>query len=610
MSSLSDVLTRSFASTSAAIALMTQKEKIQAGLIVVSMVFNGLLQISVIVAVVGLASWAMGRTPMLPPILEDFALAIFGSTSTEVLIWPAAASVVALVLAKEIFSWLQVAWMARFSADCEIRLSSTLMRRVLHAPYGWLVRQNTGRLRQLIFGFVTVWSRDFIRSAMRLLNDAIVAGFIIAGLIWSNPAVGIVIGVLASLVAAANFLLVRPKLRRLAEIKRQGILGANSVSTEALFGVKDVKMGGAEDWFTDLFDGHVSKYAMADSDAQQWIQLPRLVLDFLAYGALVAVGVYVALAQVQDTDLAAMLLLYGLAAQRLLPVFSTVVSGLTTLVGSLPIILDIKRLIDETATVEAGLNPSQQAWNWSRLETKDVSLQYEGSDRSAISDVTLTIERGKSYGIVGRSGSGKSTFIDVLSGLIEPSSGSILIDGELLGNENRRRWRSHFGYVSQRPFLLDTSLTGNILFGSKEPLDIEKLEHVISMARLDQVVARLPGGRKGRTGEQGNFLSGGERQRVVIARALYRGVKFLVLDEATSALDTIVEREIAESLERLRGNVTTVVVSHRLGLVRNCDEILLFDEGRLVDRGPHEQLEETSELYRRMIEQGRALEVA
>jgi ABC-type multidrug transport system fused ATPase/permease subunit len=218
----------------------------------------------------------------------------------------------------------------------------------------------------------------------------------------------------------------------------------------------------------------------------------------------------------------------------------------------------------------------------------------------ALCDVSVALQPGRTYGCVGRSGAGKSTFIDVLTGLLEPTEGALVVDNRRLDAEARRAWRKRFAYVAQRPFLLDASLKDNIIFEGAIP-DPARLQRVIALARLEQVVARLPGGVDAPLGEQGAFLSGGERQRVAIARALYRGAELIILDEATSSLDVLVEHEIAETLASLRGKVTLIIVSHRLALVQDADEIWIFEDGRMTGKGPHGDLMRSSDLYRRMV---------
>lgn len=585
------------------VRLMTPLERRTAAVLLLTALVNGLLQTGSIIAIVSLMQWTMDPASKQPVWLVDAFAAVFGPGGRRDLLLQVAGVVALLIVAKTGFGWAQGGWMATFSAGCERRLSGYMMKRILVTSYAWLVRQNSARLRQLLFGFVSVWSRDFIRTLMRLVNDLIMAAFLIALLVISQPVAGVAVGCVVALLAAGVFSIVRPRLVRLAIAKRRGILGATSVSTEAILGVKEVKMAGAEDRFAELFDEQVGIYSDADAEAQQWTQIPRHFLELLAYGSLVAVAAYVTLYDAVGTDLAGILLLYGFAGLRLLPVFSTGVSGLTTLIGAFPVIRDLEELIVSTTETEpppAGITIAP----WREVRLNNVTYRYQGSDRAALNEVSLTIERGKAYGVVGPSGAGKSTMIDLVAGLLAPTTGQVLIDGVPLSPEHRRAWRRRFGYVAQRTFLLDTTLRRNITFNTDDTADEARLAEAIAFARLEGVVARLPGGIDGQLGEQGAFLSGGERQRVAIARALYRGANLLILDEATSSLDTLVEHEIAESIQALRGKVATILVSHRLGLVRYCDELWLFDRARLAGRGPHAELLAASALYRQMVAPG------
>jgi ABC-type multidrug transport system fused ATPase/permease subunit len=593
---LSAVFRRILGGVSLGVDLMTPSEKRRAVLLIGTSMVNAVLQILVLVGLVWVIRFTVGDS-VAPPAWLKTAMPGVDSPSLGLALGIALAILVGIKVG---LSWLHVAWMARFTASCEVRLSSFLMHRTLLAPYDWLVRQNPERLRQLIFGFVSNWAREFVRSAMKILNDVIIAVFIIALLIWSQPVAGLLIAGFATALGSVIFLIVRPRIRRLAEQKRKGILGASTISTEAIHGVKDVKMASAESQFADLFDAQVALYSTGDADAQSWAQLPRHVLELVAYGALVGAALYVSLFNERSASMADVMLLYALAAMRLMPIFSTLVGGLAGLTGSLPIIHDLRRLIEQTATAESSSACKNVDWPWHKVRFDDVSMAYQ-KGRHALSGVTLEIERGKSYGIVGPSGAGKSTLIDILAGLLPPTLGVVSIDGASLGDHNRRNWRHRFGYVSQRPFLLDASLKQNVTFRATDDADEERLRRAVQFACLDGVVARLKGGVGGSVGPQGAFLSGGERQRVVIARALYRGADVLILDEATSSLDVIVEREIAESIAALKGHVTTFIVSHRIGLVRQCDEIWLFEDGHLLDAASHETLLKRSPLYHRLV---------
>jgi ATP-binding cassette subfamily C protein len=219
-----------------------------------------------------------------------------------------------------------------------------------------------------------------------------------------------------------------------------------------------------------------------------------------------------------------------------------------------------------------------------------VSYVYEHSHLSALDNITLEIRRGESIGIVGPTGAGKSTLIAVLLGLLEPTSGRVLVDGHDI-REALRYWQRHIGYVPQEFYLLDDTVRGNIAFGvADSSIDDERLRRAMSLAQLDEVIACLPAGVATRLGERGTRLSGGQRQRVAIARALYHDPHVLVFDEATAALDLQTESEITRAVGALRGAKTIIVIAHRMSTVRTCDRLVLLRDGRVAGVGSFEEL--------------------
>lgn len=585
------------------VLLMSPGERKRAILLICSSVVNALLQTAALVSIIpvimvmfGSLELPLGRAPVwlqqaLIGLDKKFVMLILGG------------GVVALILMKAIYAWVHVGWMAQFSSRCEKRLSSILMRQVLTTHYAWLVQQSTARIRQIAVGFVSSWSRQFVGTLLKLASDFMTAAVIVLLLIWADPRSGVlVLGVLL-IFAAGIFLLVRPEHLRLAITKRNASLGANRICLDAVSSVKEIKMAGAEDVVSDIFNGHVARGADAVAKDAQWMTIPQLLLEIIVYGGLVGIGVFIVFFEVQSAEFSGLILLYGLSAMRLAPVVSTFVSGLTRLLNAFPAIDDLCSLLTATATTEQLSVDNMVGTMWRAISLQRVSLKYEKAERAAVREISLAVRRGLSYGVVGPSGAGKSTVVDLIVGLLEPTDGLVLVDGVPLIADNRRTWRRRFGYVAQRPFFLDASLRENITFNFSDNVDEERLKRVIKLASLDQVVAKLPDGCFSRLGEQGALLSGGERQRVAIARALYRGANILILDEATSSLDPLVEKEIAESIVALHGEVTTIIVSHRLGLVRYCDEIWVFEDGRLLASGAHEELLSASGLYLQMVTQ-------
>ena len=224
------------------------------------------------------------------------------------------------------------------------------------------------------------------------------------------------------------------------------------------------------------------------------------------------------------------------------------------------------------------------------LACEEVSFGYEGGPPLALDRVSFTINRGESIGIVGPTGAGKSTLVDVLLGLLPPTTGRVLVDGEPLEGRERA-WQRQIGYVSQNIYLLDDSLRRNIAFGIPDSaIDDAKLNAAVTQARLDEVVAAMPSRLDTVVGENGVRLSGGQRQRVAIARALYHDPAVLFFDEATAALDTQTEREVTEAIGNVHGTRTVIAIAHRLSTVKHCDRLIYLRGGRVAGIGTYQEL--------------------
>jgi ABC-type multidrug transport system fused ATPase/permease subunit len=232
------------------------------------------------------------------------------------------------------------------------------------------------------------------------------------------------------------------------------------------------------------------------------------------------------------------------------------------------------------------------------IDLASISFSYQGAETKALDEVDLSIRRGEMLAIVGESGSGKSTLVDVLLGLLEPTSGHIWIDGSLALPKD---WHRHVGVVSQSVILLDASVRDNVAFGLGSHADDKRVLDALDLAQLTDWVGKLPQGLDTMVGESGKMVSGGERQRIAVARSLYRNPDLLVLDEATSAVDGATEAALIEGLTRLQDGPTTIVVSHRVAPIRAADRIVLMDRGRVVATGRYEELIADNDEFRNLV---------
>ena len=243
----------------------------------------------------------------------------------------------------------------------------------------------------------------------------------------------------------------------------------------------------------------------------------------------------------------------------------------------------------------------EQFFSKGSIELQNVTFKYPETKKPAVSGLNIEIPHNKIIGLVGSSGSGKSTAVDILLGLITPDKGKVLIDDKRLSQKNLRSWQDSLGFVSQVIFLADASIRENIAFGIKpENIDDKRIKDALKLSHLDEFVSELPNGIDTRVGERGVQLSGGQRQRVGIARALYNNADILIFDEATSALDSITEKHIMDAIHDFSGRKTIIMIAHRITTVEQCDIIYLIEDGEVVDQGNYLDLSSRNKIFRKM----------
>lgn len=293
----------------------------------------------------------------------------------------------------------------------------------------------------------------------------------------------------------------------------------------------------------------------------------------------------------------------ALGAVRLLPLLQLIYNGWTAFAGNLHNLLDVLDALDRPMPEATRLRQKSDPWLpfAHQIELYQLGFSYRPGGTMVIAGINLTIPRGARLGIVGKTGSGKSTLMDLVMGLLEPTEGTISIDGELLTPANVARWQACIAHVPQAVYLSDGSIAENIAFGvGAAEFDWHRLREAARQAAVADFVEALPHRYETIVGERGVQLSGGQRQRIGIARALYREAELIIFDEATSALDHETERAVISAVKGLHGTKTVLMVAHRLSTVRHCDTILVMEDGRVIDTGGYDELMESSDLFRKI----------
>ena len=294
--------------------------------------------------------------------------------------------------------------------------------------------------------------------------------------------------------------------------------------------------------------------------------------------------------------------LYAFAGYRLMPAIQQIyvsLSQLRYIGGSLDALYEDLISI-KSLNHKKDINPLSLKNN---IVLNHIYYHYPNSSRTALKNITLNIPARATVGLVGSTGSGKTTLVDIILGLFEVKQGTLEVDGQVINEQNRRSWQSSIGYVPQQIFLTDDSVAGNIAFGvDYKDIDLEAVEKAAKIANLHEfVISELPLKYKTTIGERGVRLSGGQRQRIGIARALYHNPQVLILDEATSALDNLTEQAVMEAVHNLGGNITIILIAHRLSTVKKCDTIFLLEKGELKEQGTFEELSKVSDHFRTAV---------
>ena len=376
---------------------------------------------------------------------------------------------------------------------------------------------------------------------------------------------------------------------------------------QALGDIRFVKVVGAIGRIARKLYSYSHDRAIYESQSTTAILVPRLYLETLAVlGFLFVAGYALALGKPM-ADLASTIGVFVLVALRLLPSMNRVLSGLSEIKKRSPFVelihRDLSAIGGESAPEETD-RPAGNGPRFSTIELRGVSHTYGGTSGPALAGVDLAIRRGESIGIVGASGAGKTTLVDIVMGLVTPTGGSVLIDGKPVSAEDRLR-SGLFGYVPQEVHLMDDTLRNNFAYAAGgEPIDDERIARVAWLAGLTSLIADLPYGLETVVGERGARLSGGQRQRIAIARALYRDPEILVFDEATASLDNESEHLISQSVASLARGKTIITIAHRLSTIRNCDRIIFMRSGRILEIGTFAALYEKSEAFRNLVDLG------
>jgi ATP-binding cassette, subfamily B, bacterial PglK len=581
--------------------LMTPAERRRLWWLTPVLTLNALMQVIGIASVMPfMALIASPDSIQQQPLLRwMYALFPFGS-DVAFMVFIGLLVLVALIVSNG-FAALTQMLVLRYSWDMNHTLSVRMLRTYLYKPYAYFLNQNTAGLAKNILGEVRQTVSGFLVAGMNLAARVVVSVSVMLLLIVVEPLLALGTSVTLGGAYGIVYLWVR---RGMSESGRRRTVADRDrfkAATEALTGVKEIKVLGKEQPFLHRYFRPSRSYAQNMVRQNVISMLPRYAFESIAFGGMMIIVLYLLVRGDGLAGLLPTLGVYAFASYRLLPSLQGIFVSLTDMRYSIASVEVLHADLEHEASTLPPDRDLVEPLPFRRsLELRDVTFGYPGAREAVFQNFDLRLEPNTTVALVGPTGSGKTTLVDLLLGLLRPQSGQLLIDGVAVDDDTVGAWQKSIGYVPQQIYLADDSVAANIAFGVPvDKIDLPAVERAARLASIhDFIVEELPHGYETEVGERGVRLSGGQRQRLGIARALFHDPAVLILDEATSALDTVTEEGIFHAVKEIGRSKTVVMIAHRISTVREADVIFLLDHGRVLDHGTYAELLARSPAFR------------
>lgn len=588
------------------IAMLGPRQRRHGAILLVMMIVSAMLEVVGVAAIPAFVAIVVSgeraqAIPYIGPWIVESGLA----GSTMLIVWGALALLVVFAL-KNAFLVANSYAQVRYMLDRRCEFANRLMRAYLAAPYPFLLSRNTSELLRNVERETNVVAQEVIGSLLELVTKLTIATAILVFLFVSEPLITLFWGALFGGALVILLVVTSRRLQDYAREEQTSRKGFVQALYQAFGSIKEARVLGREAYFAARFADGIGRTARAIRYKTFLSRIMPPLTEMLAISGLLALAVTLILLERPMDSILVTMSLFVVALVRLREAFTTIMAKLTQLRYSLvsvePVHAELSRL-EKSAGRETNLldPPGETLRLREDIRLEGVVYTHPEAERPALRDIDLTVPAGHAIGLVGSTGAGKSTLVDIVLGLIEPDRGVMRVDGVDVRQAGVRRWQRTIGYVPQAIYILDDTIRRNIALGvPDDEIDEAALAQAMRIAQLERFVARQPLGLDTMVGENGLRISGGERQRIGIARALYSDPDVVVLDEATSALDHTTERAVMEAVESLRGERTVIMIAHRLSTVRGCDALFFLKDGRIEGTGTYEELRDTHDEFRLM----------
>ena len=519
------------------------------------------------------------------------ASSMFGVENNQQFLFVLGVIVFALLVFSLIFKAITSYVQVLFAQMLEYSICKRLMEGYLHQSYSWFLNRNSADLGKTILSEVSHVVGSGIKPLMELIAKSMIAIAIIILLIIIDPKLALITGFLLGGAYVLLFYIIRTFVSKIGRENLKSNELRFLALNEAFGAAKEVKVGGLEEIYINRYASPAKNFARNHALAEAVNMLPRYVFEAIAFGGILLIILFLMLQKGIFNNVLPIVTLYVFAGYRLMPALHQIYSSFTkiTFVGP-----SLNRLHEDIQSLKSfSVNQDQGILKLDKTITlKNIYYKYPNASRTALKNINLSIPAKHTIGLVGSTGSGKTTTVDIILGLLEAQKGNLEVDGQIISKNNCRSWQKSIGYVPQHIYLADNTVSANIAFGvNPKNINQEAIEKAAKIANLhDFVVNELPDKYQTVVGERGARLSGGQRQRIGISRALYNNPQVLILDEATSALDNETEKAVMDAINNLSKDITIILIAHRLNTVKNCDIVFKLENGEIKAQGSYDEI--------------------
>lgn len=576
-------------------SIMTHEQKVRVVILAVLMVIGAILEMGGVSLVFPLMTAVMDKNFLDKWYMQAVCGIFHIHTGGEAMMLILGALIFIYVL-KNAFLFLEYYLQYRFVCNNRFRVQRQLLQVYMYRPYEYYLNATTAEIMRIINTDV-VNAFNLLTTVLNFFTEIIVSAALIIIILVIDPVMAALIGLVLGFIMLLIFKAVKPVLRRASQRFMKNTSLSNKWLLQSLNGIKDVKVSHKEEYFIEEYAVYGKKAIDAEKINSVVTMLPRLLIEAVSVSAVLAVLMVLLMMGKSIDELMPQLTAFAFAAVRLLPSTTRISGAVNAAAFQEPMLDNLIKNLNAAKAYEQQKQEEEAAEENKRQEAEKsgkkltyekefalshIHFAYPNAEKKVLEDADMAIPAGASVGIIGTSGSGKTTAVDLLLGLLKPQSGRVLTDGQDI-RDDYYGWLSHLSYIPQTIYMLDDTIRANIAFGvRKDAVDDARVLKAVEEAQLKEFIDSLPDGLETKIGERGVRLSGGQRQRIGIARALYTDPELVIFDEATSALDNETEAAIMESVNSLHGRKTLVIIAHRLTTIEECDIIFRVENGKIM----------------------------